>query len=69
MRKMTKDKTHNEQIERWAEFVRDNPNKWKLEHTKFINAQITIAQRFFKNLEKSAEGREILERIKESKRH
>ena len=33
---MRDDKT--EQIERWAKFVRENPNKWKKIHTKFINA-------------------------------
>ena len=27
-----------EQVERWANFVRDNPTQWKKIHTKFINA-------------------------------
>ena len=24
-----RDKSHEEQIERWAKFVRENPNEWK----------------------------------------
>lgn len=45
-----RDKSHIEQIERWANFVKNNPNKWKQEHTKFINAQISKANEFYKNL-------------------
>ncbi len=43
-------KSHEEQIERWANFVKNNPDKWKQEHTRFINAQITKANEFYRTL-------------------
>jgi len=61
-----RDKTHSEQVERWAEFCRDNPQKWKSELKPLIDSQIIIAERFYKNLESSKEGREILLRLKNS---
>lgn len=45
-----RDKSHVEQIERWANFVKNNPGKWKKEHTAFINAQINKANEFYNNL-------------------
>ena len=63
-----RNKTHQEQIERWAEFVRNNPReKWKTVLSELINAQYEIASRFYKNLEKTEEGRKILERLKEER--
>ena len=60
-----RDKTHMGQVERWAEFVRDNPpEKWKPTLNQFIDSQFEMAARFYKNLEKTEEGREILERLK-----
>ncbi len=44
------DKSHKEQIERWANFVKNNPTKWKKEHTAFINSQIITAENFYKRL-------------------
>ena len=62
-----RDKTHIEQVERWAEFVRNNPRKeWKPAVDEFINAQFEMAEKFHKNLEGTEEGRIILERIKEN---
>ena len=49
--KLSREKSHKEQIERWAKFVKNNPNKWKSEHTKFINAQIDKANKFYKTLD------------------
>ena len=45
-----RDKTHIEQIERWANYVRDNPDKWKLKFKEFIDAQIIMSRRFYKRL-------------------
>jgi len=45
-----RDKTHNEQIERWAKFVRDNPDKWKAKVKPLIDAQIIMARRFYMKL-------------------
>ncbi|MBI2629539.1 hypothetical protein HYW76_00390 [Candidatus Pacearchaeota archaeon] len=96
---MKKDNTHQEQIERWAEYVKNNEN-WRQIHTKFIDmskiglckllvltrekiksifehaqepvwrtrhtlqcmvldSQFEIARKFYKDLEKTAKGREI----------
>jgi len=63
---MTRDKSHMEQVERWAEYVKNNPD-WKKKHTEFINAQIEIANRFYKNLAKTPEGREKIKELRELK--
>ena len=53
-----RDKTHDEQIERWAKFVKENPDKWKAEIKLFLDAQIIMAQRFYSKLAQTKEGRE-----------
>jgi len=53
-----RDKTHDEQIERWAKFVKENPDKWKTEIKLFLDAQIIMAQRFYSKLAQTKEGRE-----------
>ena len=47
--KSLRDKSHVEQIERWAEFVRDNAG-WKKQFKEFSDAQIIIARRVFEKL-------------------
>jgi hypothetical protein len=64
---MERDKSHEEQIERWAKFVRENPDKWKKEHTKFINSVILKARAFYSRLYETEEGRKILLRLRENK--
>jgi len=57
-----RDKSHEEQIARWAEFVREHPNEWKAKQKGFIDAQILMARRFYEALAKTEEGRQkILE--------
>jgi len=46
--------SHNDQVEEWANYIKHNPDKWREQHTHFINAQIIMA-------------REALERIKQQK--
>ncbi|PIN93359.1 hypothetical protein COU54_03380 [Candidatus Pacearchaeota archaeon CG10_big_fil_rev_8_21_14_0_10_31_24] len=53
-----RDSTHADQIERWAEYVRDNPETWKAKLKPFLDAQIMIARRFYKNLAKTPQGKE-----------
>lgn len=63
-----RDESHSEQIERWAEFVKNNPReKWKPVVNALINAQYQVARKFYSNLEKTPEGRKILERLKEER--
>ncbi len=64
---MKRDKTHAEQIERWANFVRENPGKWKHKLKRFLDAQIIISRRFYKKLAETEEGREKLRLLKASK--
>lgn len=52
-----RDKTHDEFIEKWANFVKNNPN-WKKQHTEFINSQFEKSERFIKNLIKEKNGRD-----------
>lgn len=52
-----RDKSHDEQIKRWAEYVRDNPTKWKSKVKPFIDSQILMSRRFYENLAKTPEGR------------
>ncbi|MBI2109698.1 hypothetical protein HYT58_00805 [Candidatus Woesearchaeota archaeon] len=58
------DKSREEQIVRWARFVRENPrSKWKPPLVKFLDSQIEIANRFYSNLKRTKEGRKTAERL------
>lgn len=60
-----RDKTHNEFIERWANFVKNNPiNIWKPKIKHLIDSQIIIANRFYSNLQKTKEGGEKLKLLR-----
>jgi len=60
-----RDKTHTQQIERWARFVRDNPRKaWKGEQGPLIDSQISMANRFYSRLEKVLGGKEKIRRLR-----
>lgn len=58
-----RDKTHNMQVEKWARYVRENPN-WKKELKKFLDAQLIMAKRVYAILESSEEGRKKIIRLK-----
>lgn len=63
-----RDKTHMEAIERWAEFVKNNPREeWKKAVNVLIDATYQKADEFYKRLEKTEKGRKILARLKEEK--
>lgn len=51
-----RDKTHDEQIERWAEYVRTHDD-WKEKLKPFLDAQIIMARRFLSALGETEEGR------------
>jgi len=61
------DESQEEQIERWVKFIIENPNKWKAEHTKFIDAQFLKSKEFFERLSRTKEGLIILNKLKESR--
>ncbi|MFA7707680.1 MAG: hypothetical protein WCX73_01910 [Candidatus Pacearchaeota archaeon] len=58
-----RDKSHEEQIERWAEHVRTHDN-WKEELKPFLDSQIIIARRVYQKLAKTPEGREKILMLK-----
>lgn len=55
-----RDKTHDEQIERWVKFMKENPNKWKKIHTEFIDAQFDMHYKFVERILKTPMGKEKL---------
>lgn len=55
--------SHMEQVERWARFVREHPNEWRKPHTEFINALFANHARVLKELSKTKEGREKVEKL------
>jgi hypothetical protein len=50
----------SEEIDRWLRYMKEHPDSWKTEHTKFINAQFEKAEGFMKRLLKTPGGREKL---------
>ncbi|NQU78439.1 hypothetical protein HQ545_01595 [Candidatus Woesearchaeota archaeon] len=52
--------SHMEQVERWANFVKNNPNKWRKDHTGFINALFDKHYKFVERLAKIPGGKEKL---------
>ncbi|MEK6873672.1 MAG: hypothetical protein AABW91_02410 [Nanoarchaeota archaeon] len=55
---------HKDQIERWANYVRDNPQEWKAKLKPFLDAQIIMARRFYNKLAETPEGREKIKLLK-----
>lgn len=48
----------SEEIDRWVSYMKENPDKWKKEHTEFINAQFEKSEQFIKRLLKEPNGKE-----------
>lgn len=59
-----RDKTHLEQVERWARYVKENPGKWKIQLKPFIDSQIIIARRFYSKLAETQEGRNKIKKLR-----
>jgi len=53
-----RDKTHIESVEAWANFVKNNPNKWQTIHKEFIDAQFEMNDNFLKRLIKEKNGKD-----------
>ncbi len=54
---------HQEQIIRWANFVRDNPSAWKKPHTEFINALFQKQEEFRERLLQTPGGEAKWQRL------
>ena len=61
---MERDKTHEEQIERWAEYVKFHPKDWKKKLKPFLDSQIIISRRFYRRLAETEEGKKKIELLR-----
>ena len=60
-----RDKSHMEQVERWARFVKTNPRSvWIKQLKPLIDSQIIKANQFYKKLEMTREGREKIIKLR-----
>lgn len=55
---------HLEQIQRWAEYFKNNPIKARGELNKFIDSQIIMANDFYKRLAETEEGKQKIKEIR-----
>jgi len=67
-RKVERDKTHMESVERWARYVKDNPDKWKIRLKEFLDAQILMSRRFYKQLAETPGGKDKIERLRNERK-
>ena len=52
-----RDKSHDEQVVRWAEFVKSHPiSIWKPEVKKIVDSQIVMANNFYRRILKEKGG-------------
>ena len=56
--------SRTEQIDRWAEYIRMNPEKWREQHTQFLDAQFEMANAALRRIAKSSGGREKIAQLK-----
>ena len=59
-----RDKTHMESVERWARYVRENPDRWKSKVKPIIDSQIIKSRSFYKKLLKTEGGKEKLKKLR-----
>ena len=59
-----RDKSHNEQIKRWANYVKSNSD-WKKKLKPFLDSQIIISKRVYKKLAETPEGREKIKKLRD----
>jgi len=60
-----RDKTHMEQIVRWAEFVKTHPRDVWIKHTgPLVDSQIIMANRFYEKLSSTDGGMEKIRKLR-----
>ena len=55
-----RDGSHDEQIVRWATFIKEKPDKWREQHAAFLNSMIIGANGFYDRLRKMPNGEKII---------
>ena len=58
-----RDKTHSDQIERWARYVKENP-EWKKKIKFLVDSQIIVARRSYDKILTLPNGENKLKRIR-----
>jgi len=60
-----RDKTHKQQVESWARYVKAHPRDvWIKQIKPFIDSQIIMANRFYKRLLKTKGGKEKIKLLR-----
>ena len=63
-----RDKTHMEQVERWAEFVKTHPREvWIKQTGPLVDSQIIMANRFYERLSSTEGGMDKIKKLRELK--
>ncbi|MBI4980410.1 hypothetical protein HZC30_02520 [Candidatus Woesearchaeota archaeon] len=60
---MSEREGHMCQVERWALFVKENPAKWKKQHTEFINAIFDKHEQFRETMLNTPTGKDKLVKL------
>lgn len=55
---MSNKTSHQDQVEQWATYIREHPDSWREQHTRFINAQITMANAAIARILQQKNGKE-----------
>lgn len=55
-RKTMRDVSHEDFVVRWANFVKNNPDKWRVIHSDFINSQLLNSRAFLKKISLQKNG-------------
>ena len=65
---MRRDRTHDEALVKWVEFVRTAPReKWKKQVDVLVNSVYAKSRDFHFRLQKTEKGREVLKRLREER--
>jgi len=60
-----RDRTHTEQVERWANFVKTHPRSVWIKHVgPLVDSQIIMANRFYERLSKTEGGMEKIRKLR-----
>jgi hypothetical protein len=62
---LKRDRTHSEQVERWANFVKTHPRSvWIKQVGPLVDSQIIMANRFYERLSKTEGGMEKIRKLR-----
>lgn len=55
---MSNKTSHQDQVEALANYIREHPDTWREQHTRFLNAQITMANAAIVRILQQKNGKE-----------